>query len=74
MGEVWGLCSSPKPNLNFFSSFRFAWGLIPGVPAKSEAGAEPTDIILRYAGNGKSFENGVTALTSEICLYKSIIC
>ena len=57
-----------------FLLLRFAWGLIPGVPAKSETGAEPTDIILRYAGNGKSFENGVTALTSEICLYKSIVC
>ena len=30
------------------SPLRFAWGLIPGVPPKSETGAEPTDIILRY--------------------------
>merc|ERR1712130_742487 len=29
---------------------RFAWGLIPGVPAKSETGAEPTDIILSLVG------------------------
>jgi len=28
----------------------FAWGLIPGVPAKSETGAEPTDIILSLVG------------------------
>ena len=34
-------------DLNFFPTVRFAWGLIPGVPAKSETGAEPTDIILR---------------------------
>ena len=50
MGEA-GLVLALKrrsPDLNFFPSVRFAWGLIPGVPAKSETGAEPTDIILRW--------------------------
>ena len=50
MGEA-GLVLALKrrsPDLNFSFSVRFAWGLIPGVPAKSETGAEPTDIILRW--------------------------
>ena len=47
LGELCKLClplqaaACPSPLL------RFAWGLLPGLPAKVETGAEPTDIILR---------------------------
>ena len=46
MGED-GAFADSTTRSQLFPILRFAWGLIPGVPAKSETGAEPTDIILR---------------------------
>lgn len=60
MGDegAFGATRSDSPTrFQLFSHLRFAWGLIPGVPTKSETGAEPTDIILRYVVTGLSFEN-----------------
>ena len=53
-GAFGATCSDSTMRSQLFSHLRFAWGLIPGVPAKSDTGAEPTDIILRYV---LSFEN-----------------
>ena len=47
MGEA-GLVLALQIARSQLFPLRFAWGLIPGVPAKSETGAEPTDIILRW--------------------------
>ena len=56
-GGLWGNSLRLPNQISTFFHLRFAWGLIPGVPTKSETGAEPTDIILRYVVTGLSFEN-----------------
>ena len=58
-GVFGATCSDSTMRSQLFSHLRFAWGLIPGVPAKSDTGAEPTDIILRYVLTGLSFETEI---------------
>ena len=66
-GAFGATCSDSTMRSQLFSHLRFAWGLIPGVPAKSDTGAEPTDIILRYVLTGLSFDNLRLKYETEIC-------